>query len=196
MTPCNSLRKRWLQREDGWASFRSLPGPEQQIHIASNLGVSQWKGGGGAGNQGLKIKERTANKERPGSERGVKGWGAIVEFFISGHALGSAQDGIFSESSRCFLDGIYRSAGIEYWQVPKARRTLSVMYYAMLMRMLPKSSRFGKCLKCFQFHRTGNDSGVSWVLVNLPYASQQETSPVSLSLSPIIEINLLLPATP
>lgn len=196
MTPCNSLRKRWLQREDGWASFRSLPGLEQQIHIASNLGVSQWGGGGGAGNQGLKLKERMTNKERPGSERVVKGWGAIVEFFIGGHALGSAQDGVLSESLGCSLDGIYRSAGIEYWRVPKARRTLSVMYYAMLMRMMPKSSRFGKRLKCFQFHRTGNDSGISWVLVNLPYASQQETSPVSLSLSPIIEINLLLPATP
>lgn len=124
MTPCNSLRKRWLQREDGWASFRSLPRSEQQIHIASNLGVSQWGGGGGAGNQGLKLKERMTNKERPGSERGVKGWGAIVEFFIGGHALGSAQDGVLSESLGCSLDGIYRSAGIEYWRVPKARRTL------------------------------------------------------------------------
>lgn len=170
-------------------SFPSLPGPEQQI--PSNLGVSQWRGGGGAGSQGLKHKERMANKERPGRERGVKGWGTEVEFFISGHALGSAQDGVFSESLGCSLDGIYRSAGIEYCRVPKARRTLSAMYYALLMRMMPKSSRFGKRLKCFQFHWTGNDGGVSWVLVNLPYAAQQETSPVSLSLSPIIEINLL-----
>lgn len=170
-------------------SFPSLPGPEQQI--TSNLGVSQWRGGGGAGNQDLKLKERMANKERPGRERGVKGWGSIVEFFISEHALGSAQDGIFSKSLGCPLNGIYRSAGIEYWRVPKARRTLSVLCYVMLMRMMPKSSQFGKRLKCFQFHRTGNDSGGSWVLVNLPYATQQKTSPVSLSLSPIIEINLL-----
>lgn len=91
-----------------------------------------------------------ATKERPGSERGAKGWGAIVEFFINGHALGSAQDGVFSKSLGCFLHGIYRSAGIDYWWVPKARRTLSAMYYSMLMRMMPKSSRFGKRLKCFQ----------------------------------------------